>query len=486
MSHVRVRRPLAATLWLAAWLAPPLAPVRAAAQPGPQPVMPSLPRRDGKHDFEFAVGSWKVAEWRRRERTRPDSVSTSDILDAVAVWRPLADGGGMLEEYEVAQPDGRHVRHAALLTYDLYSQQWVVHRSEGLPFDADDSVRGGFVCREQARSCEGEFTGVRSPGGRPLLVRETIRVSQPNAWEWIRQLSSDGGASWEIVRHRRYARAAAADSARRVRATEPRPERTTYCCAQMEIRRYVVRGSEAPVLRRLFDEENRLGHRVAAQHRAWSGSAPDGAAVGIRWMENIALLRDVDQPDSYVWLRGFADEPNAVPFYFSSMWGVHEDAVRRAGIRSTQAHLVETWLYGGAFVVGAPTPSDAVGQGLVVANVYTVPTARLLELQYAFSRTVVPVLHRTGGQPVAYFRSSRRWQFQQELSRAFGDASSPDTGIFVWFARFPGADAYRRHVDALQQDTAWTRTIRPRLDAMVPRPPEVWRLEPVAGSRAIF
>ena len=252
----------------------------------------------------------------------------------------------MLEEYEVAQPDGRHVRHAALLTYDLSSQQWISHRSDGLPFDGDDSVRGGFVCRERARSCEGEFTGLRSSGGPTVLVRETIRVSQPNAWEWIRQLSTDGGASWETVRHRRYARADVADSARRVRATEPRPGRTTYCCAQMEIRRYVVPDSGARVLRRLFDEENAVGPRVAAQHRARSGTAAAADAVDIRWMENISLLRDVDHPDSYVWLRGLADEPNAVPFYFSSVWGVHEDVVRRAGIRSTHAHLVESWLYG--------------------------------------------------------------------------------------------------------------------------------------------
>jgi len=482
MRHVRVRRSLAAALWLAAWLAP----VGAPAQPGPPRVMPALPRRDGRHDFEFAVGRWKVADWHRRERTHPDSVSTSDMLDAVAVWRPLADGGGMLEEYDLARRDGRHVRHAALLTYDPYGQQWIIHRSDGLPSDADDSVRGGFVCRDRARSCEGEFTGLRSSSGRPVLVRETIRVSQPNAWEWIRQLSSDGGASWETVRHRRYARADAADSARSIRATEPRPGRTTYCCAQMEIRRYVVPDSGARVLRRLFDEENALGPRVAAQHRARSGTTADVGTVDIRWMENIALLRDVDHPDSYVWMRGLADEPNAVPFYFSSVWGVHEDVVRRAGIRSTHAHFVETWLYGGAFVVGAPGRSGPVGPGLVVANVYTVPTARLLELQYEFSSTVAPVLHRTGGRPIAYFRSSRRWQFQQELSRAFGDTSSPDTGIFVWFSRFPGGDAYSRHLEALQQDTVWTRTLRPRLDAMVARPPEVWRLEVVAGSRAIL
>jgi len=482
MRHVRVRRPLAASLLLAAWLAP----VGAPAQPGPPPVMPALPKRDGRHDFEFAVGRWKVADWRRRERIHPESVSTSDILDAAAVWRPLADGGGMLEEYEVTQPDGRHVRHAALLTYDPSSQQWIIHRSEGLPFDADDSVRGGFVCRERARSCEGEFTALRSSDGRPVLIRETIRVSKPNAWEWIQQRSPDGGASWETARHRRYARTDAADSARSGRATEPRPGRTTYCCAQMEIRRYVVHDSGARILRRLFDQENAHGLRVAAQHRAPSGTAADADAVDIRWMENIALLRDVDHPDSYVWLRGLADEPNAVPFYFSSVWGVHEDVMRRAGIRSTHAHLVETWLYGGAFVVGPPIGSGPAGLGLVVANVYTVPTARLLELQYTFSSTVVPVLHRTGGQPIAYFRSSRRWQFQQELSRAFGDTTSPDTGIFVWFSRFPSVDAYRRHLEALQQDTAWTRTVRPRLDAMVPRPPEVWRLEPVTGSRAIF
>ena len=481
MDRVRVRRALTAILWVAASVAP----LAVRAQPGYERVMPALPRRDGHNDFDFAVGRWRVADWRWREGAYRDSVSTSDMLDAVATWRPLADGWGLLEDYELTRTDGTRVRHATLFLYDAYSQQWIIHRSDGLPYQADNAVRGSFVCREQARSCEGEFAGVASGGSQPELVRETIRVSQPNAWEWIRQRSRDGGSTWETVRHRRYTRIAA-DSARGVRTREGRPEQVTYCCARMELRRYTVPEGGARVLRRLFDEENTLGRRVAAQHGPAPGSVGRADDAEVRWMENIALLRDVDHPDSYVWLRGLVDEPNALPFYFSSAWIAHEDAVRAAGIRTARAHVVETWLYGGAFVIGAPTRADPATQGLIVANVCTVPTARLPELQYTFSSVVVPVLNRTGGRPIAYFRSSKLWQLQQELSRAFGRTSSPDTGIFVWFSRFPNAGAYQRHLEALQRDTAWTQAVRQRFEGLVPRQAEVWRLEPVAGSRPIL
>jgi len=478
---MRARVAVLAILCVATWLAAPLA---APAQPTPPPPMPALPRRHGFYDFEFAVGRWRVADWRWRGRVHPDSAPTSHIVDAVAVWRPVADGRGLLEDYEVTGPVGARVRHATLLAYDAYSQQWIIHRSDGVPYDVDGSVRGGFVCRARALSCEGEFAGLLSDAGRTGLVRETIRVSQPNAWEWIRQISRDGGTSWETVRHRRYTRIGV-DSARRTAAPEPEPVRATYCCARMELRRYNVPDSGERVLRRLFADENVLARRVVAQHQARSGASRDSDDLEIRWMENVALLRDVDHPGSYVWLRGLVDEPNELPFYFSSAWQAHEDAVRQAGIRTTHAQLVESWLYGGAFVVGVPTHPGPAAQGLIVANVYTLPMARLLELQYMFSNIVVPVLSRTGGRPIAQFRSSSRWQFQQELSRVFGQTSSPDTGIFVWFSRFPSADAYRRHREALQRDTAWTQTAR-HLEQIAPRPPEVWRLEPVATSRPIF
>ena len=479
---MRARVVVLAVPCVATWLVAPLA---APAQPTPRPPMPALPPRHGSYDFEFAVGRWKVADWRWRGRVHPDSAPTSYIVDAVAAWRPLADGSGLLEDYEVTGPVGARVRHATLLAYDAYSQQWIIHRSDGVPYDVDGSVRGGFVCREPALSCEGEFAGLRSDGGRTALVRETIRVSQPNAWEWIRQLSRDGGTTWETVRHRRYTRIGV-DSARRTAAPEPRPVRATYCCARMELRRYSVPDSGERVLRRLFADENVLASRMVAQHRARSGAGMPPDDLEIRWMENLALLRDVDHPRSYVWLRGLVEEPNDLPFYFSSAWQAHEDAVRQADIRTTDAHLVESWLYGGAFVVGLPTRTDPVRHGLIVANVYTLPAARLLELQYLFSYIVVPALSRTGGRPIAHFRSSSRWQFQQELSRVFGQTSSPDTGIFVWFTRFPSADAYGRHLEALQRDTTWSRAVRPRLEQIAARPPEVWRLEPVVASRPIL
>jgi hypothetical protein len=32
------------------------------------------------------------------------------------------------------------------------------------------------------------------------------------------------------------------------------------------------------------------------------------AMIVVTWMENVALFRDLDRPNVYTWLRGFADD----------------------------------------------------------------------------------------------------------------------------------------------------------------------------------
>jgi len=108
------------------------------------------------------------------------------------------------------------------------------------------------------------------------------------------------------------------------------------------------------------------------------------------------------------------------------------------------------------------------------------------ELEGYFTSSVAPLLSATGGRPAASFRSVTGWRYQPHNARAFGPSSTLDMGIFVWFAHFPDAAAHRRHADALARDTTWQRRVEPMLRGLSSAPVEVWRLEPLPGSRVIY
>jgi len=489
--HARSAEPLCferrrRALWRAC-VALALYPVAIAAQPGSRPGAQAVVAPvDAAHAFDFVVGLWTVEE---RRSTRPLQGLTSgevEIGRGVASWRPLAGGVGLIEEYELEHPNAGPSRGVTVLAYALPAQQWTLFDLSGA---GSRSVTGRGPCRSSPGRCAGEFVGSETIDGRVVLAREQIRVWALHAWEWERQISPDGGLHWETLRRRYYSRTAADSAAlpQSVATAVPRPARTTYCCSQMELRRYAASKDNVRVLEELFRDENAVGRSVGIQQRVGSGLGTDSADVDVYWMQNLALLRDIDRPDSYVWLRGHTVmQGNPAPFYLTPTWSLHQEAVRRAGIRSMEAHLLETWTYPAGFLVGAPTTDASAQRGMLVATVYTVPESKLMQLEGYFTLSVTPLLIATGGRPAASFRSVTGWRYQPHNARAFGPTSPLDTGVFVWFARFPDVAAHRRHIVALERDTTWQRAVEPMLRELSSGPVQVWRLEPLPGSRVIY
>ena len=478
---------------LARWLGSvvlALHPVVMAAQPGGRPAAgaASLPV-DAARAFDFMVGLWTVEDRRSKRPLAGQRDAEVEITRGVSTWRALAGRVALLEEYELERPGGERSHGATVLEYAAAARHWSVHSFDFSGGPGSRSATGGVPCEGGPGRCVGQFVGSETIDGRVVLAREQIRVWNLNQWTWERLVSPDGGLRWETVRHRYYLRTAR-DSAPAgpIAAAMPRPARTAYCCSQMELRRYVASKAEVRALEELFREENRVGRAVGIQEQLRSGLAPDSAGVEVYWMQNLALLRDIDRPDSYVWLRGItvnaSTDPS--PFYLSPTWSQHQDAVRRAGVRSPEAHLLMTWGYPPGFLVGAPTGEGTTQGGLLVATIYTAPDSKLMALDTYFTSAVVPLLHATGGRPVASFQSVTGWRWQAHIAQAFGPTSPPDTGVFVWFARFPDAEAHRRHLEALQRDTTWQQRVQPGLQQFSSAPVQVWRLAPLPGSRAIY
>jgi hypothetical protein len=274
-----------------------LYPAAIAAQPGGRPAAEAVAPVDAAHAFDFVLGLWKVEEQRSTRPLQGLTTGEVEIRQGVASWRPLAGGVGLIEESELEHPNAAPSRGVTLLAYALPARQWTL-----LEFSAaagSRSVMGRGLCHGTPGRCAGEFIGSETIDGRVVLAREHIRMWALHAWEWERQISPDGGLHWETLRRRYYSRTGA-DSAAPPQpgaTAVPRPARTTYCCSQMELRRYVASKDRVRVLEELFHDENAVGRSVGIQQRVSSGLGTDSADVDVYWMQNLALLRDVDRPD---------------------------------------------------------------------------------------------------------------------------------------------------------------------------------------------
>src|SRR5262245_51415604 len=127
----------------------------------------------------------------------------------------------------------------------------------------------------------------------------------------------------------------------------------------VELRQYTLRPGGREVLIELFDREF-----VETQE-----------AVG---MKVIGQFRDLDDPDRFVWLRGFADMEQRrralTAFYVEGeAWKAHRDAARSTMVDTTNALLLRPSCRGGGFRSVGPRPARgarALPPGRIVAVIH--------------------------------------------------------------------------------------------------------------------
>ena len=78
-------------------------------------------QRDGQHDFDFELGSWKI---HLKRLLHPLTGSTTWVeFDGTSVTRKVWDGRAELEEFETASPAGGHIEGLTLRLYNPQSHQ---------------------------------------------------------------------------------------------------------------------------------------------------------------------------------------------------------------------------------------------------------------------------------------------------------------------------------------------------------------------------
>ncbi|MFT3894017.1 MAG: NIPSNAP family protein [Anaerolineales bacterium] len=233
----------------------------------------------------------------------------------------------------------------------------------------------------------------------------------------------------------------------------------------VELRQYTLHPSKRETLIELFDREF-----VETQE-----------AVG---MQVIGQFRNLDDPDQFVWLRGFntmsAREQSLHAFYSGPIWKAHRDAANSTMIDSDNVLLLHPARQTSGFSLNGnrpPTNSAVEQNGFVAATIYSFNKPVDPDFINYFENTIHPVLMEKEFHLLAYFVTEDSPNTFPALPVREGEH------VFVWFAGFQDQDAYERHTAELNQTTLWSQDISKYLKRRLIKAPEVLRLTPTPRSR---
>jgi hypothetical protein len=159
-------------------------------------------------------------------------------------------------------------------------------------------------------------------------------------------------------------------------------------------------------------------------------------------MTIIGQFRDVNNPDRFVWLRGFSDmEARAVQlgeFYGGPVWKAHRDAANATMIDSDNVLLLRPTSPGSGFhlaqAVRAAPGSNTEREDFVVATIYHLGKTGGADFAAFFEREFRPQLAKVGISVLAsYITETHPNTFPRLPVRE-------DANVFVWFSHFPDRD----------------------------------------------
>ncbi len=149
----------------------------------------SSKERDGQHDFDFEIGTWKTHLSRL---LHPLAGSTTWAeYEGTTVVRKVWDGRANLVEFEADGPAG-HIEALSLRLYNPQSRQWSLNFANSKSGALSQPTIGEF------KNGRGEFFDQESFNGRAILVRFVISDISPNSCRFEQAFSEDGGKIWEV------------------------------------------------------------------------------------------------------------------------------------------------------------------------------------------------------------------------------------------------------------------------------------------------
>jgi hypothetical protein len=231
------------------------------------------------------------------------------------------------------------------------------------------------------------------------------------------------------------------------------------------LRQYTLRPGKRDTLIELFDKEF-----VEPQE-----------ALG---MELVGQFRNLDDPNKFVWLRGFSDMVSRASslseFYDGPVWKAHREAANATIIDNDNVLLLRPAHASSGFVPASrdrPATSGSAS-GLLIANVYHIDPTDEKESEFIefFEKMVKPLLAEAGLPIIASFVVEKSVNSYPRLPVREGEH------VFVWFSRFSSEIGYERSKVALAALPAWHDSVEVELSAKI-REPQTLRLSPTVRSR---
>jgi len=145
--------------------------------------------RDGQHDFDFEMGTWKT-HLSRLLHPLTDSTTWVDY-EGTSTVRKIWNGRANLVELEVDGPAG-HIEALSLRLYNRDSHQWSLNFASSSGATLSPPTIGEFI------NGRGEFYDQEKLNGRSILVRFVIADISAHSCRFEQAFSQDGGKSWQL------------------------------------------------------------------------------------------------------------------------------------------------------------------------------------------------------------------------------------------------------------------------------------------------
>ncbi|HKC10568.1 MAG TPA: hypothetical protein VKI41_00775 [Vicinamibacteria bacterium] len=148
-------------------------------------------RRDGQHDFDPLVGTWKA---KLKRLVHPLSGSTTWIeFEGTQVTRSVWGGRATLDEFHVdSAVTNTHIDGLTLRLYNPESRQWHIYWANARKGILDlPPVVGEF------NNGRGEFYDQEDFEGRSIFVRYVWSDITATSARFEQSFSEDGGKTWE-------------------------------------------------------------------------------------------------------------------------------------------------------------------------------------------------------------------------------------------------------------------------------------------------
>lgn len=145
--------------------------------------------RDGQHDFDSLIGSWK---FQVKRRLNPLTGSNNWVdLSGTGVCYKIWDGRAQLDTVELDGPTG-HLEGLTLRLYNPESHQWRLYWANSKNGILDPPQVGEF------REDQGDFVAQDTINGKTILIRYEWSKLNTNAPHFEQSFSDDGGKTWEV------------------------------------------------------------------------------------------------------------------------------------------------------------------------------------------------------------------------------------------------------------------------------------------------